>query len=521
MCTKFCKILIVGGGTAGWLSAAVIAAQYARKGDFGVEISLIESADVETLGVGEGTWPSMRDTLRRIGVSESQFINQCDVSLKQGSKFIGWTHGKTESYYHPFSLPTGLGQVDLPLFWRANKHYGSFNDIFSPQVKLGEFLAPKLLSDPEYTYTYNYAYHLDAGKFCHFLKKHCIQQLGVKHLIGHVKHIHPAADGAIRSLYTEEHGELSADLFIDCSGFAAILLGKHFNIPLVEQSSTLFNDTALAVQVPYHNKTASIQSYTLASATTAGWIWDIGLGSRRGIGHVYSSRYLDEGVATNQLRQYIRAIAGEAAAAKLECKKLNFTPGYRKKLWHKNCVAVGVAAGFIEPLEASALVMIELSARMIADHAPNIPHNMHSIEKRFNQHFSYRWQSIIDFLKLHYAINQRQDAEYWKDHRQSATISHRLAELLALWQWQSPSPYDFPEHSELFSSASFQYVLYGMGYSPPEQALLKRQDSNKAAEKMLSESIKRAKQLSVQLPSNRNLLNSINTVNYRLSFSHV
>ena len=266
------KILVVGGGTAGWLTAAVLAAGHNARLDSGVQITLIESPDVATIGVGEGTWPSMRDTLRKIGVSERDFIRECSASFKQGSKFVGWRTGADEEfYYHPFSLPQGYLQANLVPYWQSEHGDMSFAAAFSTQEALCQLArAPKQPATPDFAAVANYAYHLDAGKFATFLQKHCTQQLGVRHVLDHVEGVNASADGDIASLSTRASGDIAADLFIDCTGVASLLLGKHFGVPFISKKDVLFNDRAIAMQVPYAQGNDTISSATIATARDAG-----------------------------------------------------------------------------------------------------------------------------------------------------------------------------------------------------------------------------------------------------------
>ena len=272
----------------------------------------------------------------------------------------------------------------------------------------------------------------------------------------------------------------------------------------------LFNNSALAAQVPYETLEDPIQSCTLSTAQSAGWIWDIGLPTRRGIGHVYSSDYNSEDNATAELLAYIKETAGQKAADMVSIRKIVFEPNHREKFWHKNCVAIGMSAGFIEPLEASALVLVELSAAMIAEQLPANRDTMDLVAKRFNDKFLYRWDRIIDFLKLHYILSQRQ-GKYWEDHRDPASIPDHLAEQVALWRHQSPWHRDTNHVDELFPSASFQYVLYGMGFETQRSTTQRRseQQAYKMAGSLFQENAKRTQQLLAAMPTNRELINKI------------
>jgi len=505
------RIVVVGGGSAGWLAAGVIAAGHHSGVTGGVQLTVVESPDVRTIGVGEGTWPSMRDTLRRIGVSETDVIRACDASFKQGSKFVGWvTGGNDDQYFHPFALPQGYTEADLVAQWQAGHADMPFADLVSYQphlCRLGR--APKQIATPEFAAVANYAYHLDAGKFGEFLREHCTTRLGVCHVVDHVTRIVPADSGDIAALETKRHGRIEGDLFVDCTGFASLLLGGHYQVPFVSRQDVLFNDSALAVQVPYADEHSPIESQTIGTAQDCGWIWDIGLPTRRGIGHVYSSAHTTDEQAEQSLRRYVAATAGAAAAAAMSPRKLGFRPGHRAEFWHRNCVAVGIAAGFIEPLEASALALIELSAAMISDQLPATRGEMDLVARRFNESFAYRWDRIVDFLKLHYVLSCRRDSEYWRDNCEPATIPKRLRELLAYWRHHPPSRYDLPRVDEIFPSASYQYVLYGMGFRPQSNVSARLPGDAERAEGFFRENAALTRRLLAGLPENRVLLEQI------------
>lgn len=506
------KIVIVGGGSAGWLTAGVLASRFLTDGEKGLEVVLVESPDVATIGVGEGTWPSMRTTLQQMGVSETDFMRECDVSLKQGSRFDGWVTGQKDYYYHPFSLPQSFGDFNLARYWQMVRDKISFADAVCQQSQLCDRgLAPKSISTPEYAFNVNYGYHLDAGKFAAFLQRHCVEQLGVQHVFDHVTEVNSRPDGDIESLSIRESGLIHGDLFIDCTGFASLLIGQHYDVPFQSVRDVLFNDSALAVQVPYKDRDDPIASHTLATAQSAGWIWNIGLPTRRGVGHVYSSQYTDDENAERELRNYLEPVVGRRQAEELSVRKIAFNPGYRQEFWHRNCVAVGLSAGFVEPLEASALALVEFSAKMITEQLPANRDVMRISAKRFNDKFTYRWKQIIDFLKLHYLLNRREDNGYWEANRQVNSVPDSLKESLMLWQHQPPWLQDAPQFDELFSSASFQFVLYGMGFATQEtQAAGRGEDDNLAmANKLFSDNAKQAARLLSSLPSNRELINKV------------
>jgi tryptophan halogenase len=269
-------------------------------------------------------------------------------------------------------------------------------------------------------------------------------------------------------------------------------------------SDVLFCDTAIAVQAPYEEPSAPIASQTIATAQSAGWIWDIGLPNRRGIGHVYSSRHISDDEAERELRAYIGP-----GGKDLSVRKIPIRGGHRETFWKRNCVAVGLAAGFLEPLEASAIVLVELSAKIIAEQMPACREVMDVIASRFNATTHYRWGRIIDFLKLHYAVTKRRDTAFWRDNADPATMPDRLKDLLELWRYQAPWFHDeFDRIDEVFPAASYQYVLYGMGFRTEVEADALAGDA-KLAERAMRDNVIQTERLRAGLPRHRDLIRKV------------
>ena len=507
-------VVIVGGGTAGWLTAGLLAAEH--RGD--VEVVLIESPDVKPIGVGEGTWPTMRLTLEKMGISETDFVRECDASFKQGTRFNSWLDGGDEYYHHPFTPPVGFHEVPLGPYWWPFREQVSFANAVAPQGRaIDQALAPKQIATPEFASVLNYGYHLDAGKFSGFLEAHCTGQLGVRHIRDNVTSVNKTESGDIESLDTESGRTLVADLFIDCTGLRALLIGEELGVPFVSRKKNLFNDRALAVQVPRQDAQEAIASVTMSTARSAGWIWDIALPPRRGVGYTYSSSHIDDDDAEAELRDYLGGITTRDFAESCDLRLIQFSPGHREKLWHRNCVAIGLSGGFVEPLEASALVMIELSAKMLSEHLPADRDTMDIVAKRFNSKFGYHWERIIEFLKLHYVLSRRSDSDYWKDNREPASVPGRLQESLQLWRYESPWREDLPQFDELFSAASYQYVLYGMEFETAEPRHGRRSfESGKvSAENLFRDNEKSAMQVLKVLPTNRDLIGKVHEYGFQ------
>ena len=471
MTTKNDHTLIIGGGTAGWLTAAILAKSLNSKAPEGVKITLVESPDIPILGVGEGTWPNLRATLRKIGVSETDFIRECDATFKQGAEFVNWTEtpndNEKSSYYHPLSTVSHSSyDFNLAPYWlmQDKEQRQPYDRAVASQARLCDAgKAPKQIVMAEYSAAQEYAYHLNANKFAHFLKQHCINKLGVKFVSANVTKIVLDEDEFITSVETDHELEASiqADFFIDCSGAKGLIIKQTYNIDWHDISDILFNDTALAVQVPYKDSQQAINTHTVATAQTSGWIWDIGLQERRGVGHVYSSKYIDESQAKQQLIDYI----GADYSDELNIRKIKLNHGYHKKFWHKNSVAIGMSAGFVEPLEASAIYLFDAAANMIAAQFPRTRAQMPYVEEKFNQHFTMRMERTVEFIKLHYCISQRRDSQYWIDNCDAKSIPAHLRDRLSYWQTKPPTKYDFDNAWEPFNLDSYLYVLYGMNFT--------------------------------------------------------
>jgi tryptophan halogenase len=457
-------ILIVGGGTAGWMTAAYLARRLGAMRPDGVRITLVESSEIGIIGVGEGTFPTIQNTMRTIGVDEARFMREAGAAFKQGIKFVDWKtapqDGVHSHYYHPFAQPRLLnGGLDLAPYWLMGEAGDvPFSDAVTLQDKVCDAMrGPKRLDDPQYGGPMAYAYHFDAGKLAGLLRD-VGKATGVKHLLGNVLAVNKTDDGAIASVTTREHGDLTADLYIDCTGFAGALIGEAMGSRWIDKGDTLFVDRALALQVPYDRPDAPVATTTISTAHEAGWTWDIGLPDRRGTGYVYSSRHTTDDRAEEILRGYVGK-AGEGLNPRL----LKLKVGHRDRHWIKNCVAVGLSGGFLEPLESTGIVLIEAAAYMLARNLPR-QGGMEAAARQFNAAMTDRYLRAIDFIKLHYCLSRRTDNSFWTDNADPASIPESLQDHLAMWKHRAPNVFDFPNLHESFKYFNYQYILYGMGY---------------------------------------------------------
>ena len=506
------SVVVVGGGTAGWLTAARIAARHGPDSERPVTVTLIESPNIRTIGVGEGTWPTLRETLEAIGVAEADFVRDCNAAFKQGGKFVSWVHDDPgEFYYHPFNLPQGHGAIGLAPYWDARRREQptAFADAVDYQARLCEAgLAPKKLTTPEYRAVSNYAYHLNADRFGVFLKEHCVSKLGVAHVVDDVTEVNCADDGYIDSLSTAHSGPLTGDLFVDCTGFRALLLGQKLGVGLRSHQDVLFVDNALVVQVPYDAADAPVACQTIGTAQKAGWVFDIGLQSRRGVGYIYSSAHSDHDGAEAELHRYVETIA-PGRSADLSYRRIPIQNGYRETFWKNNCVAIGLSAGFLEPLEASAIMLIETAAKLLAERLPANRAVMAPLARAFNDTFHQRWARIIDFLKLHYALTRREDSAFWRDNRRPESIPDSLQQMLQVWRYLPPSELDFLTTSDVFPAASYQYVLLGMQYDVDYRGGVGGRQALATARRYFARNEQALARATAELPSHRALLTAV------------
>lgn len=510
------SVCIVGGGAAGWLTAGLLAARRSVPDGSGLSVTLVESESIGIIGVGEGTWPTMRNTLKKIGISETDFVRRCNASFKQGAKFARWRTGaRDDFYYHPLVLPEGFPMVDLAPYWNAAALKQSDVPSFSDAVCFQEFLcenglAPKLISSPEFGGIANYAYHLDAHLFAQLIQEHCIEKLGVRHIIDDVVEVELAEDGDIAAIINERTGRIEADLYVDCTGFASKLLGEALDVPFIDCSDVLFIDRALAVQVPYENECSPVVSHTASTGQKHGWIWDIGLKNRRGVGYVYSSSHAQGDDVEAELAAYVGPRFKD-----LKTREIRIRAGHRAQFWKGNCVAVGMSAGFLEPLEASALVMTELSADYLAAMLPATRSGMDVVAARYNEMTRYRWDRVIEFLKLHYVLSERDDTQFWRDNRDPASIPQRLTDQLELWRYNSPSELDFSSSHEMFPAASYQYVLFGMGFKMDSSMQAHALRDPVAAEQAFERNALLKRKWGSKLPTNRDLLTKLSQYEFQ------
>ncbi|KAF7773984.1 FADH2 O2-dependent halogenase I [Pseudoalteromonas citrea] len=460
------KIIILGGGTAGWLTANHLAKKLNAELGQNVSITVIASDTIPTIGVGEGTVPYIKETLQYFGISEEAIITEAEGTYKQGIKFQNWSEDPIKrgehAYYHPFE-PFPLGQESIIRSWLQEPDKVNFEDYISIQARLAENnLAPKLITHGNYQSFVDYAFHFDAGKFTKLLSNNAITQFGVEAKNAVINRVELNPDGSIHSLVSENE-VFEADFFVDCSGFQSDLLSGTLGVGFNDLSDTLLTDKALVTQIPYPQSPEKydINPYTKAVAQSCGWIWDIQLQTRKGVGLVYSSSHSSIDEAHTLLSDYT-GIDKDI----LNARQIDMKVGYRKQFWKKNCAAIGLSQGFVEPLEATGLLVFDMTASMLSYALAGGGDVLTQSAAKFNRDVETVWLNIVDFIKLHYCISKRRDSEFWIDNCENSKIPDSLSEKLEMWRFRAPNKFDFTSKLNVFTISNYQYVLYGMKHFP-------------------------------------------------------
>lgn len=446
------KIAIVGGGSAGWIAAAILANQFKKQE---CRVELVESDQIGTIGVGESTIPPFLDLIKNLGIDERDFIKNTQASFKLGISFENWKTG-ADTYFHPFgAITAGMDEYNFYQLWLKSIQNGDNAElqdfsVSSVMAKHHRFVMPHLVSDTPLAET-RYALHLDAALVTKYLQRYAIDR-GVVRIEGKVVEVQQHTDGAIAAVMLESGEKISADFFIDCTGFRSLLLDRTLQVEYEDWSEYLPCDRAVTIQT---ENSGQVPPYTRAIAQDAGWMWKIPLQKRTGNGYVYASQYCsdDEALATLQ-----KNIDGNALT---EPRVIPFKTGKRKQVWHKNCLGLGLAAGFIEPLESTALHLVVRGMFYLMRSFPTTECS-EVLRREYNRRVQLDYEEIRDFIVLHYCITQREDTEFWS-YCKNMTIPSSLQTTLDYFNVYGSIPESI---DPLFAPVSWRSVCEGMGVRP-------------------------------------------------------
>ena len=440
------RVVIVGGGTAGWMAASGLAKSLGGT----IDITLVESDDIGTVGVGEAVIPLIKSFHALLELDEKEFIHAVNGTYKLGIEFENW--GRLgESYFHPFGTPgVEAWAAQFHHYWLKACRQGETHALrnFSLEAMMAQAGRFTLDSDPQP----QYAYHFDASLYAKLLRK-IAEAHGVKRVEGKVVDVNVHGEsGFIQTVKLESGEQIVGDLFIDCSGFRSLLIQQALNTEWEDWSHWLRNDSAVAVQTDSVSPPAP---YTRSTARTSGWQWNIPLQNRVGNGLVYSSDYISDDEAKRSLLNNIEG------APINEPRIIKFRTGRRAQQWVKNCVAVGLSSGFLEPLESTSIHLIQNSVLRLVRMFPAMEIDPAEV-RQFNNETTAEIENIRNFIILHYKVTQRSDSKYWVDCREMS-IPDSLAHKIALFESNARV---VRENNEMFRERSWAAVMLGQGLEP-------------------------------------------------------
>lgn len=446
------KIVIVGGGTAGWIAAAMLSRHLDKKR---CTITLVESPEIKTIGIGESTVPPFVGLLRQLGIDEQDFVRKTKATYKLGIKFVDWQQ-KSENYFHPFGvIGKRIGAHDFYQCWLKARMQGDTSELqdFSPcnvMAENGRFFFPNQARNTPIAGA-NYALHVDAAEVAGYLRDYS-KANGVTRIEATVDQVKQSEKGFIQQLILNNGHELDGDFFIDCTGFKALLIEKVLGAEFEDWSHFLPCDHAVAVKTERRGATPL---YTTATARQAGWSWRIPLQDRVGHGYVYSSQFCTDADARSRLLRSLDAPMID------EPRLIPFNTGRRREIWKHNCLSLGLASGFVEPLESTAIHLIARGVDFFLRYFPDQDCDT-GLVREYNRRMMADYEEVRDFIVLHYSATKRQDTEFWR-WCQNLVLPDSLQERIELFKGHGALRDGV---DELFRSSSWQSVFEGMGIRP-------------------------------------------------------
>ena len=432
-----------------------------------MEVALVESPDIGTVGVGEGSTPRLKIFFDTIGVEESEWMPKCNATYKNGISFVGWsTRPGFEHYFHPFA--SQVDQHTKTAFY-FNTHARRLGvDVHAHPDRF--FLSARLSANRQgpipsesFPFVMDYGYHFDAGLVGEFLKEKAVSR-GATYIPARVVDVNLKPSGDIESLLTDEHETIEGDFFIDCSGFRGTLIQKFLHVPFVSYAENLFNDAAVVLPTEQEDR---IGSQTVSTALSYGWAWQIPLTHRIGNGYVYSSSFCSADAAEKELRDYLGLLDSD-----VEARHLKMNVGRVERHWERNCLALGLSQGFIEPLEATALNLV---CNTIYDFMATVDKDGFAGAGRddFNTRINEGFEMVRDYIVAHYILNTREDTDYWRQNGANTRVPERLQQILQIWKSGQGLAQEMERQQipSSYTAMSWACLLSGYGFFPETRAV--------------------------------------------------
>ncbi len=480
-------IIIVGGGSAGWMTAAALSNAFGAT----KKIILIESDAIGTVGVGEATIPAVKSFNTLLGIDEAEFMRNTQGTFKLGIQFENWG-AQGDSYMHPFGLVgKDSWMANFQHFWLKAKRKGVAKSYFDYSLNIRAAYSNKFFIDSNSGV--DYAYHFDAGLYAAYLRKYS-EARGVVRIEGMIDQVQTRSDnGFIESVSLTSGETIAGDIFIDCSGFRALLIEHTLHTGFEDWSHWLPCDRAVAVQT---ESVGEPVPYTRSIAHQSGWQWRIPLQHRVGNGLVYCSRYLSDDDAKKLLLENLEG------APRAEPRLIKFKTGRALKQWNKNCIAIGLSSGFLEPLESTSLHLIQTGIVRLIRMFPGDEINQSEIDE-YNRQSQFEYERIRDFIILHYCVTQRTDSPFW-NYCRTMDIPETLARKIQVYKNTTSV---FKEQDELFHEGSWQQVMLGQGITPQDYHPVVDKLSDDELMRLMNSIEKEHDQYLIRFPSHQQFIN--------------
>ena len=504
------KVVILGGGTAGWMTASYLSKQFGKT----IEITLIEADTIPKIGVGEATVPNLqRAFFDFLGIPEDEWMRECNASFKGAVKFVNWrktpdAHGNNH-FYHHFGLIPNCDNVPLSQYWMlrrsmtGNDEAMDYSCYMQSPILDGKF-SPRMLDG---TRTMAYAWHFDAHRVADYLRKLSIGW-GVRHVVSELGSVERLPDGRIAALVTKDGRRCEGELFVDCSGFRSLLINGVMEEPFIDMKKQLFCDSAVAASVTHDDAANGIEPYTSAIAMKAGWTWKIPMLGRFGSGYVYASDFVSQDEATSDFLKLWNLNPNHT-----KLNQIRFRTGRNRRTWVKNCVAIGLSSCFLEPLESTGIYFIYAAIYQLAKHFPDRSFNQTLID-RFNEEIETMFDDCRDFIQAHYFTTSRDDSPFWLANKNDLHMSDSIKHKLATYKAGLPVNMPITDEANYYSSfeaefrnywtnSSYYCIFAGMGWLPetPMAKIRYRPEKIEQAAAMFTALKHRGTELKAKLPS--------------------